>query len=75
MLRWGIDGSGVFLQMVETEQASVTSHTAILPSVAALNSRVYLRDAEMGADKHEHMGLHGSLVMKRLRNQIIIKKL
>lgn len=47
MLRQGIDGNGVFLQRADTEQASVKSHTAILPSVAELNSSVYLRDAEM----------------------------
>lgn len=46
MLRLGIDGTGVFLQMLDAEQASVKSHTAILPSVAELNSSVYLRDAE-----------------------------
>lgn len=46
MLRLGIDGTGMFLQMADAEQASVKSHTAILPSVAELKSSVYLRDTE-----------------------------
>lgn len=46
MLRQGVDGTGVFLVMAHTEQAPVKSHTAMLPSVAALNSSVNLREVE-----------------------------
>lgn len=45
MLRQGVVRDGGLLElMVDMERTSVKSHTAILPSVAALNSNLHLRE-------------------------------